>query len=394
MPGRAAGIRPGVWIAARADAIVAVLATFVAIKVAFYVVAAFALMMLPEYAGGEWEKWYTGAPAVIDLSWRWDGEWYLSIAREGYRIQTGWSNVAFFPLFPLLIRLFGPFLGPDGYALAGVLVVNLAFLGALFYLHALAAMDGGAAHARRAVWYVAIFPSAFFFHAAYSESLFLLSAAGVLWHARQGEWWRAGLWGLLAALTRTQGVLLVLPLAWELGRRWWTRRERVWPGMLALGLPPLGLLSFMAHLHLRVGDALAFMHVQSEWGRSFAFPLVTLLEAVRVAMEGPGEMHYPLGLLNTLAVLLVLGVAIANLGRWPAVYSIYVWASLIVALASPAVGRPTESGARFMAVLFPVMFALAAWSESRPLLARSVTAVSLVLFALLTALFVNWYWVV
>ena len=371
-----------------------VLACFIAIKIGFYLLALFATWMLPEYAGGAYGLWHTGADRMIDISWRWDGQWYMSIAREGYRLGDGYANVAFFPLFPLLVRLLGLALGEAQLPLAGVLVVNFAFLGALFYLYMLAAMDGGPGLARRAIWYVAIMPTAFFFHVAYAESLFLLAAAGVIYHARRGQWWLAGLWGLLGAATRAQGLLLWLPLAWELARHW--RREKTLPRrhLPALLLPPLGIGVFMAYLLLRFGDPLAFLHVQSEWGRSFGFPPATLWRGLEAVFAGYQSWKYPLQTINTAMVSIYLAVALASVRRGPASYTLYVVASLTMALLLPVEQSPTESAARFMAVLFPVAFSVAAWSEAYPPLGRLVSAASLPLFALLASLFVTWHWVV
>ena len=63
--------------------------------------------------------------------------------------------------------------------------------------------------ARRAVLYAAVFPTAFFFLAPYSESLFLLLVLLSFWSARRGRWAMAGATGALAALTRNLGVLVV-----------------------------------------------------------------------------------------------------------------------------------------------------------------------------------------
>ncbi len=375
-------------------AIVDVVSTFVALKSGFYLLALFATWMLPEYGGDAYPRWYSGAERLIDISWRWDGEWYMSIARDGYALRDGYTNVAFFPLYPLLTRALALALPGGNLPLAGVLVVGAAFLAALFYLHALAMLDGGPALARRAVWYVAIVPTGFFFHAAYSESLFLLTAAATIYHVRREEWWAAGVWGMLATLTRAQGVVLWLPLAWALATVW--RRERRLPrrSLGSLALPPLGVGLFMAYLYASFGDPLAFLHVQSEWGRSLGFPPATLWQGLAMVFAGYRDWTYPLETINTVMVALYLLIALASLRRWPAAYTLYVFASLTLALLMPAEGRPVESGARFMAVLFPVAFSVAAWSEKHPALGVLVTAVCLPMFALLAALFVNWYWVV
>ena len=57
--------------------------------------------------------------------------------------------------------------------MAALLVSNLAFLGALLALFALTADAFGERIARRAIVVTALFPTAFFFLAPYTESLFL-----------------------------------------------------------------------------------------------------------------------------------------------------------------------------------------------------------------------------
>lgn len=380
--------------AAQRAALADVLAVFLPLLVGFYLLVLFATWMVPEYAGSAYPRWYTGADRLIDASWRWDGQWYMSIARDGYRLTSGYTNVAFFPLYPLLIRFVGLFLGAGGLPLAGVIVANLAFLGALFYLYRLAEGDGGRGLAQRAVWLVAVMPTAFFFHAAYSESLFLLTAAGSLYHLRRRLWWAAGLWAALGATTRAQGILLVLPLAWEMGRLWWKARVLPARQVGALALPFLGLGLFMGYLFLSFGDPLAFLHVQGAWGRSLGLPLFTVWNALQFALAGYRGAAYPLELLNIAIVFLYLALSLASLRRWPASYTLYALGSIAVALMLPSGGHTITSGARFMAVVFPPLFTLAAWSGRWPWLMTALLALSLPLYALLVTLFVNWYWVV
>ena len=83
-------------------------------------------------------------------------------------------------------------------------------------LHGLTRLEGWSAHtARTTILLIAIFPTAFFFLAPYSESPFLLLSVSAFWFARRDRWALAGLMGALAALTRSIGVLLVLGLAVE-----------------------------------------------------------------------------------------------------------------------------------------------------------------------------------
>src|SRR5438270_1502532 len=114
---------------------------------------------------------------ALSLWSTWDGRWYLGIAVHGYDWGVrGKPAVAFFPFYPLLIHIVRA-LGIPAIP-AGMLVSNLAFLGALFYVYALARPEWGSRAARHAIVLLAFFPTAYVTFAPYSESLFLLCAAG------------------------------------------------------------------------------------------------------------------------------------------------------------------------------------------------------------------------
>src|SRR5919108_1184 len=146
---------------------------------------------------------------------RWDATWYLAIASGGYDEAT---RTAFFPLYPLAVRLAGPpgaagGQPPAAYLLAGIAVSLAALPAGLYAVHRLTALELGPREARTATWLVALFPTAFAFSAVYTESLFLALSAGAILAGRQGRWRWAGGLGALAAATRSTGLLLVVPLA-------------------------------------------------------------------------------------------------------------------------------------------------------------------------------------
>src|SRR5205823_14334758 len=148
------------------------------------------------------------------------------IAAHGYANHDG--SAAFFPLYPMVTRWVSWVLG--GHPLAAALLVsNAAFLAALVMLYALTARETSVEVARRATVYLAAFPTAFFFLAPYSESLFLLLVLLAFWWARGGRWLGAAAAAFLAALTRNLGVLLALPLALE-GWLQWREARRAGPG--------------------------------------------------------------------------------------------------------------------------------------------------------------------
>src|SRR5439155_19099401 len=119
-----------------------------------------------------------------------------------------------FPAFPLAVRVVSLLLGGSkaGFFLGATVVSLGAFLGALVYVYLLARDDLDEDRARAALWLLAAYPFACFFGAIYTESLFLLGAAGAFYHFRRGEWLQAGAWGLLVGLTRPNGFFLSVPL--------------------------------------------------------------------------------------------------------------------------------------------------------------------------------------
>jgi hypothetical protein len=180
---------------------------------------------------------------------RHDALWFLRIAADGYRADDG--SGAFFPLYPLLTRAVGTALG--GHWLLGAYVVsNVALVVALTVLYRLTERELSDLAARRTVLYLAVFPTAFFLYAPYTESLFLALVLGSLYAARRSAWLLAGGLGALAALTRSTGLLLVLPLVVEAALQ---AREVPGPGRtrrLAVrwrppGLVPVGTAAYLLY---------------------------------------------------------------------------------------------------------------------------------------------------
>ena len=342
---------------------------------------------------------------------RWDSVWYLAIAAEGY---GGGAREAFFPLYPLLVRVVG---APLGSALVGGALLSTALLAvALVLLHRLVALDHDRAVARNAVLVAALFPMSFFFSAVYSESLFLALSIGAVYAARRERWAWAGALGALAATTRSAGVLLLVPLAmiylWDVGRPSLRAHRPLRADALWLGLVPLGLAAYCGFLALAGHDALAPFRAQEVWFRSFAGPfvgawdgLVAAVQGLRQLLSGAREPVYfgaaggdpfvaarhNVELLAWLALTLV---AVAGaLRRLPAAYGAYVVAALALPLSFPVGPQPLMSLPRFVAVLFPLAIWLALWMTGRTLRKRLVLAGFAVALAIYSGIFATWHWV-
>jgi len=144
-----------------------------------------------------------------------DSQWYLTIVRDGYHYYGAGhrSAVAFFPFYPLLVKMLNTISSID-ITICAMIISNVAFLGALVYLHRLCTMEYGESVARRAVYYMAIFPTAFFSFAPIASRSSTAEHCLALLYA-PAAMVAAGLFGGLAAATRILGVLLAIAFAWE-----------------------------------------------------------------------------------------------------------------------------------------------------------------------------------
>lgn len=328
---------------------------------------------------------------VIGPLARWDAVWYVDIAEVGYPTDYP-PRTAFFPLYPVLLRIGGWLVGSP--MVAGLLLsFACAFVGAMLF-HRLTDRELGRPAANAATWALLAFPGSMWFTAVYSEGLFLLLSVGCLLAARQNAWLLAGVLGALASATRSAGVVLMVPLAliaWDQYRQRPRPRDpraeiswRQWPWRrpaIAVASVPVGLLAYVLVL-IAIGHSWSTsFDQQQEWGRENVGPISGLLRAIGAAGDGvaqllgtapeasaatPGaEWMNPLLLLFLVAGLVAL-VGVAR--RLPIAYAAYVGCALLLPLSAPAVGggEPLMSLPRFLGVLFPLAMWLGWWITQSP----------------------------
>src|SRR6266700_3178352 len=368
---------------------------FVTTRIALMLVTYFGFILLtaPKYSSSPVDA------AAFFSSWnRWDAENYVRIAQFGY--QTPY-DVAFFPLFPLLIRVIAFPLGSWSYLAVGTILSNAALLGAMFVLYQLAVENGGEEVAGSSLLYLCIFPTAFFFFAAYNESLFLLMTLLTFLALRRQQWWLAGLWGLFAALTRSAGVLLAIPYLYEL----WLAREslltthcRTISGLLPILLIPVGTLLYCFYCWKISGNPIAFATVQSHWGRHFSWPWQGTWQALFELF-----WNQPFGSFNEAHVILDLSATIAFIALtivgWRKIRTSYtIWSTILLfyILLSPSTTQhdPLISHQRFVLELFPAFITLAMISTKHPRLHQTLMIIFPALLAVLSILFVMNRWMV
>ncbi|MBC7843117.1 MAG: glycosyltransferase family 39 protein [Gemmatimonadaceae bacterium] len=203
-----------------------------------------------------------------------DSTYFIEIAQRGYRPLT----TAFFPLYPLLLRPFGP--DENDIALAGILISNVAFLIALAILLQLGKAELGEHAARRSTLVLAFFPSAIYSMAVYTDALFLMLALLSFLAAREKRWAAAGLIAGLAALTRNAGPVLTAALAVE----WVVQRRRVGqslmsPSVVFVGVPVLVFVAVQLYFSARFGRV-TLLAAQASFGRAPSMPWTPIIRDV------------------------------------------------------------------------------------------------------------------
>jgi Mannosyltransferase (PIG-V) len=369
-----------VLIAARFNQTVReVLIDFAATRLAIIVIAELASVIIGQRAGTHVQE---SSHALLAVWGRWDAVHYLDIATQGYQ----GTDLAFFPLYPLLIRIVGSLAG--NHLIAGLLISNASFFFGLLYLYKLLEHEYDRAVARRAIFYVSIFPTAVYFTAVYTESLFFMLTVASFYYMRARLWWVAGIFGFFAALTRVEGVMLVVPFLIE----WYAQdrafRSRALYDLAAGALIPLGLVIYMAYLWVLRADPLYFSHVQIHWNRHLAPPWVSLANAFGKVLHGSGPQVVANQSLEIAFTLLMIAVL---LGGWRSLRPSYI-AYMALSILVPMSTSNLMSMPRFALVLFPMFAILARWGE-RPWVNNVILAFSLPLLGLFTVLFADWYWV-
>lgn len=315
---------------------------------------------------------------LVGLHARWDSNWYIDIANNGYsrKADDTLSNVVFFPMYPLVVRTVARIFHLETLFSGWFVSIFFCFLSCV-YLYKIARKFHPEIDAVRAVVLLLIFPSAFFLHAVYTESLFLFLSLASFYYAKRGNFALSATFGFFASLTRITGLLLFLPLAFDLFvKHGFSRRS--FRSVLWLSAIPLGTMLFFFYHWFRFQNFWLFLEVQSAWGRSFHINIDHFVPVTRAAMV---NLTLDVGYLM-FTVLIVFVLFRKKLFS----YALYTASTLLITVTS---GTPMSIG-RYILVLFPIF--LIGASIRNTYLVHLWIFVSMLLFALNIILFVNWYW--
>lgn len=293
---------------------------------------------------------------------RLDASWYVGVAREGYAAQAATADAvaadpavlrgAFFPLWPLLLRI----TRPPGVSLevSATVVATLIGFAVVVGSWALVARLAGRSAADRAALLVAVFPGSFVLSMAYAEAVMLALATGCLLALLERRWWLAGLAAALATAARPNALALVPACLWAAGVAIHHRRE--WRALVAPALAPVGVLAFHGFLWARTGRRDAWDLIQRNgWDERVdlgARNVDRLAGLVRWDDPDPGTVLLGAGLIVALAGAWALW-------RWRPPGALVVYAAAVLGLA--LVARTLGPRPRFVFTALPLVWALGVW---------------------------------
>jgi hypothetical protein len=393
-----------------------------------------ALDWTEEFTGKDYQKGHVYLlDPFMNNQVAWDSEYYLAIAVGGYDdprsphltptgvvtspegipVEKGAgfdqsisTSYAFFPFYPLMIRIFAfPLrifgLNPIATAtLAGIIVSALGTLLGMLALFDLARDSLGEDGALRAAFYLIVFPTGFFLIQIYTEGLFVGLAFACLAMLKRKHWITAALFGVAATLTRAVGIALIIPMLVTWFRTGeWVDLDLEWRQIFHQGIPlrPLGraLLAFsplIAFLIWKISYlGLAFDYIESNYfGRGFlslGYAFYAWAEAFRTMLAGTNPQHTAYYLTEFLGFAIAVVACILTIKTHPEIG----WFSFAVLLISWGSG-PAQGIHRYILGAPAVFITLARWGNN-PVFDRAWTTLSILLMGLLAMLFAFNMWV-
>lgn len=324
------------------------------------------------------------------LPWlNFDGKNYLAIVEYGYEVNK--QLAVFFPLYPLLIRVFSLNLIFNP-ILVGLLISAVSTLVAVIVLYKLIQIEYSENIATRSIALLLLFPTSFYLFAYYTEGIFLLFSVLFFWFIKKNNLFLASVFVFFATATRLVGLALIPPLIFEAYKIYKKENKIAWSVLIS----PLGFAFYAIFNYLKFGNPFLMITAQtsSRFGRAIDIlsPFHIFRDAVAKIFSGPLSSYdspfvYPVIILELLFAVLMLAILVLSFRKMPIKYWIYMLFSTLIILFSGAL----LSDIRFMLLIFPMFIFLAKYLPSKVFIFWSLISFFLLIFA--SSLFLRNYWI-
>ena len=319
-----------------------------------------------------------------------DARWYIELAKQWYAMTENGQHyfVVYFPLYPLLIKYimcygFNPLI-------SSYIVSILSFSGGLTYLYYLTKIDFGDRVAILTIIFISIFPVSFFFGAPMTESVFLLTSAGCLYHIRTHKWLYAGIFGILASMTRSLGIILVGIALIELILFYWPNKKEIIKKSVYLLLYPIGLSIYLYINYKYTGDAFKFVYYQrTHWSthaQAFWTTFIYQIKAIKFSTADLVNRALHIHIPNIIAMLFALFTIIYGaIKKSPLYLLIYAITYSIMAYAMSWL----LSGSRYTLLCLPLFIYLAKFADKSKARFVVISTISIILLVVYFSAFLR-----
>jgi hypothetical protein len=339
---------------------------------------------------------FNGTAVFDQLSYlRWDSGHYVTIAAHGYELYPckepefapgQWcGNAGWFPAYPHLMRLVRPYTGRH-YAVAGILISKVFFLGTLVLLAWAARSLYGPGRALPVVLAASVFPGAIYCHVVFPMAQFLFFSCLHLLLLLKRRDLLAGLAGAAAAASYSSGYLLAAVGAMYLLLTYESFGVLLRRALLVSGVTLLGVAVVVLIQYVEVGAWNAWLLVQSKYGWEPWHPFKTLAAILNPLHKNGPDTVVAVQNLAIAGLMFIAAVDCAlHRGRDEAGTLFFVYACVFF-LAPVLIVGPRLSYQRAFLLLMPATLLSARWP---PPILSAITVVFAVLFPIVAVLFFN-----
>lgn len=328
----------------------------------------------------------TGAPSNFFGIWnRWDAISYLDIAMNGYvNSGDGRFTIIFFPLYPLIVRLFSVFL--RSYLMSALFVSNFAFALSIYFFYRLLRKDFSKDISFNAIFFFAIFPTSYFLHIGYAESLFILFAISSFYYARSEKWLLSSILGMLAGLTRIYGIFLFPVIAYEY---FLATKGKLKKDALFLFIIPFGTLIYLAINFALFKNPFQFMVFYREhWFKYLSSPWNGFLGSLMSFKWQTFDGWIMVGASETVFALFGVFMILVSIGKIRFSYSLFAVLNLLLVIST----NFWLSIPRYLISIFPIFISMSILSSKIPVIFYIFFIVSLILGEFFIFKFVSGMW--
>lgn len=365
-------------------------------RLSLFLLALFSIVYVPvgdsQFLGGG-EGLYSQTPLVQGWA-NFDGNNYISIARDGYTV----GKHSFFPFYPLLLSSLAHVLRVDSvisYSILGLVISHISLLLAVIGLYKLLSIDYNKRVVLTTILLMLIFPTAFYFGAVYTESLFLCLAVWFFYYLRKNKWLPVVVLGALASATRIIGFLVgavSLIKVMQNGKR----KSLVYYSYPLFSI--IGIIAYLYYLYLKQGDPFAFYSEVSSFGEQRSASIILLPQVfyryiVKILPSLGYLSNLPFAYIvwqEFLIGIIFLLVSVVSVKKLDLKYSLF----LVLGYLIPTFSGSFSSLPRYVLVLFPLFLLIALFLEKANMLVKLLYYFSSILLLIInTTLFFRGYWV-